>query len=560
MAVEQDDIGTGGTPLPPSEAVLPDTDEGDVLIGRAVRRIVAELSRDETVRIGLEALARSILGTEPPAQVAPRTADDASEGLSGTATTGVIAQPIPDEPVQPMDPQTLKALVERAARGADTEELGPLAAILRRAADLPNGDVATRPPAPIARQETSVPPAPPESSVPERDAVLPGLVERTRLKAIVARSVAQQLATGASVDENLLHRARSAGCSTWMLGLVDAEPEDLDVLATCFDAVADAAELSAMLHETGPLDRERLQRAVRGFAAVQSALRVTVAGHRRTPDEDQVVAFEWLKETTAAERIFVERHMRLDDPLPPAEVATVTAPLRAELEELRSQEDRQESRTRGLRQVRYHANRLAKGKGSDHDRDKIVEAVTDLVADGLPPSNLELRAMLLPILDRLAPAEGEPAAYGRVIADVEAHLERERRNGEMRATPRKKDASDEVRRAAALLRGTELVLIGGERRPETTRALTDAFGLSELTWYTLSDDPTLDQLERAISRPDVSVVVQLIRWSRHRHGEADEIADKHGKAFVRVPSGTNPNAIARAILDQASERLGQGIA
>ena len=99
------------------------------------------------------------------------------------------------------------------------------------------------------------------------------------------------------------------------------------------------------------------------------------------------------------------------------------------------------------------------------------------------------------------------------------------------------------------------ILIGGERRVEAEHALTDAFGLSELTWFTLSDDPTLDDLERAISRSGVSVVVQLIRWSRHRHGGAEDLAEEHGKPFVRVPGGYNPNAIARAILDQASERL-----
>jgi hypothetical protein len=121
-----------------------------------------------------------------------------------------------------------------------------------------------------------------------------------------------------------------------------------------------------------------------------------------------------------------------------------------------------------------------------------------------------------------------------------------------------KPRSDAVCRVAELLRGTELVVIGGERRVEAERALTDAFGLSELTWFMVSDDPTLDELERAISSPDVSVVLQLIRWSRHRHGDADEIADRYGKPFVRIKGGYNPNAVARAILDQASERLAAG--
>ncbi|HET6498256.1 MAG TPA: hypothetical protein VFH17_04310, partial [Coriobacteriia bacterium] len=160
-------------------------------------------------------------------------------------------------------------------------------------------------------------------------------------------------------------------------------------------------------------------------------------------------------------------------------------------------------RIKGLRQVKYHATRIAKGKGSAHDLDKIVEAVTELVGDGLPPSNLELRGLLLPVFDRLPDPEGRPAAYARVYADVELSRDRRPRADGKQPGTHKKPVSEEIRRAAALLRGTELILIGGERRVEAEHALTEAFGLSELTWFTLSDDPTLDDLDRAISRPEV---------------------------------------------------------
>jgi hypothetical protein len=189
-----------------------------------------------------------------------------------------------------------------------------------------------------------------------------------------------------------------------------------------------------------------------------------------------------------------------------------------------------------------------------HDAEKVAEAVSVLVSDGMPPSSLELRELLLPILDELPGAEGRPAAYERVITDLNLHRERRSRTSVPAAAPRK-PVSEDVARAAELLRGREIVLIGGERRVEAERAVIDVFGLSGLEWFTISDNPTLPELERAIAKDEVAVVLQLIRWSRHRFGDAAQIAAEYDKPFIRVPRGYNPNALAKAILEQASERL-----
>jgi hypothetical protein len=68
-------------------------------------------------------------------------------------------------------------------------------------------------------------------------------VTRARLKADVTRAVAERERTGTPVDEALLHRARSEGCSVWMLDVFQSDPGAVDTLAECLDAVADVADL-----------------------------------------------------------------------------------------------------------------------------------------------------------------------------------------------------------------------------------------------------------------------------------------------------------------------------
>lgn len=556
------------------------TDDRDATIGRAVRRLVELAAADATLRAGLETLARTILeavgtavgsagaaGQPPPEamRVAPEPA--AAAGIADAREPGPA-----DRAVEPMDPVTFMRLMEEVARQVEPGELGTVAASLQEAfgaggtiaedADGAGRKIGAEAAGRDVRAERE-PDAPTSEPVPIaalRDAVLPGLAERTRIKAAVARAAIERLSTGEPIDEALLHRARSAHCSLWVLDLVAPDAADLAAYADCLDAVADGVELVRRVREHHPDDHARFVASVRWLAAVQSALRIATTRLSGPADEDQVAVFKWLKETTAADRIYVERHMQLKDPLDPAHIAGAVAPIRAELDALHEERDREEARVRGLRQVRYHAGRIAKGKGDGRDGDKIVEAVVALVEGGLPPSNLELRALLMPIVDRLPAAEDRPAAYGRVFADLELNRDwKPRANGTVAKASRAKrkppTASDDVRRAATLLRGTELVLIGGERRVEAEQAIRDAFGLADLAWLTLSDDPTLDELERTIARPEVSAVIQLIRWSRHRHGDAADLAEEHGKPFVRVPGGYNPNALARAILAQASERL-----
>ena len=108
---------------------------------------------------------------------------------------------------------------------------------------------------------------------------------------------------------------------------------------------------------------------------------------------------------------------------------------------------------------------------------------------------------------------------------------------------------------AELLRGREVVLIGGEARPFAAEALREAFGLRELIWVGTRDHQSHAPFEPYVARPDVAVVLLAIRWSNHGFGEVKEFCDKYGKPLVRLKAGYHPNQVAVHVLAQAGERL-----
>ena len=106
-----------------------------------------------------------------------------------------------------------------------------------------------------------------------------------------------------------------------------------------------------------------------------------------------------------------------------------------------------------------------------------------------------------------------------------------------------------------MLNGRSVLLIGGLRRPSAKEALESAFGLKELIWFETREHEPVSGFEAYVAQTDVAVVLLAIRWSSHSYGEVKQFCDKHGKAFIRLPGGYNPNQVAVKILEQARDRL-----
>lgn len=500
------------------------------------RRVLALASRDEGLRGGLRTLARLVLSATVEAGEAGPASAEAKEvpavdlpALEPVATPASITPPAsPEAPAGPLPELTLGR---------------------------------SRPPEPAT--------APVAAKGGTADAELAQVVARCRLKAEGARWAAtrrRRIAEGADFqaevapeDREILDRSRALlDCFLWMNSANFAVPADLGLLETvagCFDAVADATAL--ILEMIGDIEAHRgpFEEALDVLAEAQSALRVAIDRVHGPKDPDQFRAYDWLRGTAYREQIFIRRHMRMEDPADPARLPSVVARIEAIDGQLQDTRRRVKQRKSGLGRLRYHAKLIGAGTGGEHDWRKVIEAVEQMVEDGIPPSSREIRDVLLPILDALPADLGDlPQRFTLALREIDRYLAG-------RATPADAPAPEpptpEVVEVARLLAGKSLILIGGVRRPDAHKALKEAFGLDDLVWFETREHESIDVFEPYIARPSIALALLAIRWSSHSFGDVKRFCDLHGKPLVHLPAGYNPNQVAAQILAQCSARLAE---
>ena len=396
------------------------------------------------------------------------------------------------------------------------------------------------------------------------------------------------------LDRDLLRRAgKLPECFVWThkLSLSNVgKPADYDRLAGNFDASAEALEFVEFMLDREGEDDVDLSRALYLMAETQSALRASVQFFAPDwkYDNDQILIFQWLRQIGRERNIFISQYMRLDDMADPdawearierihdmqAEVLELEQEALAEQRaaEERERNERQQAEQRAKRTqelfgaIKYHAKSIQRNAGAasvdpSHDWRRIIAAASELVTMGTPPSNVDLRTALLPLIDLMPVALETSREFDLILREVDAYLalqEQDDAQGNA-ATGNAANAAHEgagdVAKVAEMLRGRALVLIGGDRRPHTAEALKKAFGLSELIWIATRSHQSYTVFEPDVARPDVAAVILAIRWASHGFGEVKSVCDKYGKPLVRLPAGYNPNQVAAQLLSQAGERL-----
>ncbi len=200
-----------------------------------------------------------------------------------------------------------------------------------------------------------------------------------------------------------------------------------------------------------------------------------------------------------------------------------------------------------LNRLKFHLERAISGSADENDWDKIVESLESLLLQAHDADTRELAWLL----QRAAPSLRSrilPSDYGRLFKELDESTRR--------PAPAARVELSIEERAAALVRGRALLVLGGDRRQEHQRKLQEVLELSAALWpATKEDAPDVYSFEPLIARADVAAVVLLIRWSRHAFGQAKDLCDTHDKPLVRVEAGYNVAQIARALVEQASLRL-----
>jgi hypothetical protein len=353
----------------------------------------------------------------------------------------------------------------------------------------------------------------------------------------------------AAVDPEMLEWAdKLVDCFYWLDDQDASQSADLSLLdevAGCYEAVAEAMLLLA----GGGGRRGVTERALPLLAESQSMLRRALQRLRAPDDPDQLAVYWRVRETASRSRIFVKRYMRADDLADPAGWPALIA--RIESLTISGEQSRQQKAR--IERVRHHLDIVRQGNSSEQDWQAVVDAVEEMVADGVPPSNREVRDLLLPVVDDLPDRDDLPPGFRLVLREIDRFLGTR--------TPAPKAAASyvppaEVKEVARLLEGRSVVLIGGARRREAQATMRRALGLKELIWIETKEHQSIESFEPVIARAEVALVLLAIRWSSHAFGDLRQFCVRHGKPLVRLPGGYGLHQVAAQVLAQCSDLLG----
>lgn len=395
---------------------------------------------------------------------------------------------------------------------------------------------------------------------------LPLVADRCRVKGEAARVLAKRFAERngerdtAAEAEVLRWAGALPDCNLWMITRdpVVSAARAWDDLAGAFAVAADAALLlHAWLEAPAPLAERHASKVLGLTAEAQSTLLYAVADVRDVKvDFDQVQLFAHVRTAARDRHVFVPKFLKREDRAKPEAWPDLSRRVGEALAGFREVGDRDKARQKALKNLQFKVTKLrTAGEAAADEWPEVLRLVDTLVGGGLPPSNADLRDLLLPVLEDIPESPPPPPSVGLVVREIDRYLET---RPEADAPPKPPRPSAEVTEVADLLRGREVVLIGGQARPVHKAALMRAFDLADVRWLCTPDHTSFTFFEPDIARPEVAVVLLAIRWSNHDYDNVKEYCETYDKPLIRLPGGYNANQVAHHILSQAGDRLRSG--
>ncbi len=405
----------------------------------------------------------------------------------------------------------------------------------------------------------SVPGREETSSRPARRADLAMVLRRARWKAAACRLAVDKRATDEGdvsvtrVEENLRRqRTELDECWAWMLDSPRGKVDDRRLLevAACYDTVALAAESVAKLEGVGALTPKPPAELLYLMAEAQSALLAGLHACDLRGDSDQRDLFLWLKEQTTRHRIYVDRHMRLDDPADSSASPDLSARIHAFVDSRLGLLERGRVRNQLLNKVRYHLGKARDaGAATEADLNALEAAAADWIDAGLDPGDTELGDMVAELaVDSSSNREATAKILALRVTDIEAEVE------EPQGSRR-----DIVGESRALLDGLRALAIGPSGEEEQAQALVPALGLGGLRYLVLGEDePPMPVLEIQVAAPETDLVLIAHRLPQDAYDRFKALCMERERPFVRLPaSGFEPEEVGHQILRQVAWRLRQ---
>ena len=341
-------------------------------------------------------------------------------------------------------------------------------------------------------------------------------------------------------------------CFAWMMDPYRRLPSDerLGQIAACYRNVALAASTTLELERDGLLDPGPPSELLYLLAEVQSALLASLQEVDLRGDSDQRDLFLWLKDQTTRHRIYVDRHMRLDDPADFTAAESLAERISMLSKDIAARREARRRRGQFLNRVRFHLRKIVENQGeSAHDLEAVCETVDQWVASGLPTGDRTLRELLAPLVE-----DHDPATLSEGVCQVLSQPTL----GLLPGVGEDKDPGrpELITRATSLLTGRRVLLFAGEETPEATEALRETLEISEVHWVSLeSVDDIESTLVEQISGGSYSLVLIGIRLAVSEYAIFKQLCIEQGKPFVRLPSGTSPVQVAHQVLRQVGRRL-----
>lgn len=352
-------------------------------------------------------------------------------------------------------------------------------------------------------------------------------------------------------------------CFLWVFWRERTPPGDeaLRRIAECYDAHAEAVALMRKVDGLeGGTGSDDEAAGLHLLAEANSALRVALGETWLTnPDHDQSAVHGWLRQETAKRRVFIERHMTIDDPADPANVSVLRGRLKEAMQQLEERAGRSKGIKQAIGQIRYHAGHVVRSGMEDSSRhwQTISEAIDRLAELGVRATDRRIAEAIGPEAAALWPVgRGGESVLGAVIARAAALRGGSSDDEDDGSAVGGRAWSESVLEVRSWLRGRRLVLIGGERNASAIERLIEAFELHDAEWVSLTEHGSGVGMRAPISRPDTAVVVVIVKLTGHLHAEeAREYSSAAEKPCVLLSGGYNPERVALAILEQASSRL-----